>query len=125
MVDSDGRAAQRVDGAFPNWVDTLGKTRIWLKPKERMVVALCTEQLVRLDNEGRPLPPPHPFLFYHVTQVKPGTYSLGAAVQFGSGLTAPKPAEAPKQEIFAAKGEWTGQLRTGVAQISLFEAAAK
>ena len=106
-------------------VDTVPTIRVWLKPGERAVISTNGGRLVKLNDNGQPGTPPKPDDLFHRFELTPGRYSVSATVQLGSGLTAPDPEVGPQKVRFAAKGEWTGTLQTGVAMATLFEDASK
>ena len=123
LVDADGKPAPRVPGTLPTWVDTLTWHRYWLKPGERAVISPASEQLLKLDRSGQPIPPPKEHPYYHVTHVRPGKYSVWAALEFGSGMQSYDAATGPQKVVFAAPGERQGKLQTGVAAATIFEDA--
>ncbi|HQU46647.1 MAG TPA: hypothetical protein PK867_27825 [Pirellulales bacterium] len=74
---------------------------------------------------GRPHPSPTVDRYCHFFNVTPGRYSASAAVELGSGMERGGPAAGPRKVLFAAKGEWTGKLKTGVVTVALFQDAGK
>lgn len=80
---------------------------------------------MKLDEAGPPTASPTRNQYYHFFNVKPGRYSVSVAVELGSGMTVTDPASGPRKDLFAAKGKWTGQLRTGVAAVAFFEDAGR
>jgi beta-lactamase regulating signal transducer with metallopeptidase domain len=125
LIDADGNEVARQAGERPGWVDTLPRIRIWLKPKERVLIAERGARLVQVNDAGQPLKPRRRGELYHYFNVKPGRYSIYAAVVLGSGIDYPDPRSGPRELNFAAKGEWAGELRTGTVAVSLFEEAGK
>jgi len=131
LVDADGKQVAQQAG-----ISFLGGrlTRIWLKPKERCVIFSWASRLFKLDAEGKPLARPEEYLgFSHSSfSVKPGRYSLSAAVELGPGWSSVDPISKKRTVLSPAPGEWSGKLQTGAVPVALFtqpapadEAAAK
>ncbi len=124
IVDVAGKAAARQPGPRPHWVDTVGVKRLRLKAGERAVISTCSERLVQVDAEGKPTAPPSTDVHYHhYFNVTPGRYTISAAVEFGWGLSCWDPKVGPLPVEYAAKGEWTGKLKTGTAETLLLQDA--
>ncbi|MEX2318053.1 MAG: hypothetical protein WD669_12925 [Pirellulales bacterium] len=80
---------------------------------------------MRLNAAGEQLPGSESDRYLHYVKVKPGRFSVSAALEFGSASTYDYDKRIAHELKYAAKGEWTGQLQTGVAAVTLFEDAGK
>jgi hypothetical protein len=92
---------------------------------ERTIISPGTTKLVRLDEEGKQLPSSQRDRYLHYVRVKPGRYSVSAAIEFGSAPTYDYDKRVAHELKFAARGEWTGKLETGKVAVTLFEGADK
>jgi hypothetical protein len=121
--------------------------RLWLKPKERGVIASCATHLFKADEAGKPIgttdgdrsltpttrstrrvdtTPSGSTAGYRPTHfsVMPGRYSVSAAVTLGSSRYSVDPVSKKRTVLSPAKGEWSGKLQTGAVPVSLFTDSA-
>ncbi len=96
------------------------------------MISSWASKLFKQDKAGQPIARPEgqrgPWYF----SVKPGRYSVSAAVELGPSSYSTDPVSKKRTVLSPAKGEWSGRLQTGAVPVALFtkpvsadEAAAK
>ncbi|MFN0052337.1 MAG: SecDF P1 head subdomain-containing protein [Planctomycetales bacterium] len=121
LVDTDGKQVAQKVSQFTRLGAKL--TRFWLKPNERAVMFSWASRLFTLDEEGNPLARPEEYRgpsWFSSFSVKPGRYSLSAAVQLGPGWSSVDPISKKRTVLSPAPGEWSGKLQTGAVPVELF-----
>jgi hypothetical protein len=147
LADADGNLIPRQHGAAPGSVNAPRLERYRLEPGERVELWRSGAQLVQLDASGQPTPAAKPVenwvapaapsesdrpakrpnrnLNYGYFNIAPGRYAVSADVQLGSLVEHVDQASGTRTARSPLPGEWTGKLRTGVVEVSLFDGAGE
>ena len=122
LADADGKQVSPQAGGISYLAPTL--KRLWLKPKERGSISTCASRLFELDEAGNPLGSPEEYHGPSYFRVKPGQYSVSAAVKLGPSMYSVDPVSKKRTVLSPAKGEWSGKLQTGSTSVALFSQPA-
>ncbi|MBI5761457.1 MAG: M48 family metalloprotease, partial [Planctomycetales bacterium] len=117
LADADGKQLVQQEGTHL-WLRSTLK-RLWLKPKERGVISSWASGLFRQDETGQPVDRPDGYRGPWYFKVKPGRYSVSAAVELGPSMYSVDPASKKRTVLSPAKGEWSGKLQTGAAPLTI------